>query len=401
VKEENVRALVLGGAGAVCKETTRDLAQYSKFDDIVVADGNDAATGALLKEIGDPRLSAVHLDADDEKGLVRLFGGFDVVVNGLPFKYDLAVTQACVEAGVHGLDISSEDPQFDLHARAKEKDVLFVPGVGATPGITNMMVARAAEVLDRLVEVEIYFAAFRCLAPAPGLLATTMWEFIPDEAERQEAYFEDGGWHPSPPLSGGKEVEFHEQIGRQRVFIVPHDESYTLPRSYPTLRRASVRGCFPPHVMEVMSAMMRAGLLGSHAVTVNGSSLPSKELVRALLWQNDRSRANPVWAYGLVVEVLGERHGRKTRCTYRSHHPPQDVWGGESAYFKNVGIPLAIGAELIAYGQTTARGVLPPEQALPVAPFFQALEKRGLLVDETIVEEGTLAGDGEATGNRQ
>ncbi len=396
-----MRALVLGGAGAVCKETTRDLARYSKFDEIVVADGNDQATKALVAEIADSRLSQVHLVADDEGALVRLFDGFDVVVNGLPFKYDLAVTRACVEACVHGLDISSEDPQFDLNALAKERDVLFVPGVGATPGITNMMVARAAQVLDRLEEVDIYFAAFRCLAPAPGLLATTMWEFIPEEEERQEAYFEDGRWHPSPPLSGGIEVEFHEQIGRQRVFIVPHDESYTLPRSYPTLRRAAVRGCFPPHVMEVMSAMMRAGLLDSHPVTVDGSSLPSKELVRALLWQNEQSRTNPVWAYGLVVEVLGERNARKTRCTYRSHHPPQEAWGGESAYFKNVGIPLAIGAELIAGGHTTARGVLPPEQALPVSPFFEALEKRGLVVDETIVEVGTLAGGGEPTRNKQ
>jgi len=34
---------------------------------------------------------------------------------------------------------------------------------------------------------------------------------------------------------------------------------------------------------------------------------------------------------------------------------------------------------------------LPPEQALPVAPFFEALEKRGLTVEESIVEEGQLA----------
>ena len=40
-----MRALVLGGAGAVCKETTRDLAQYSDFEEIVVADYNmEAAT---------------------------------------------------------------------------------------------------------------------------------------------------------------------------------------------------------------------------------------------------------------------------------------------------------------------------------------------------------------------
>jgi len=51
-----MKALVLGGAGAVCSETTRDLAQYSKFDEIVVAEYNLDAAHQLIKEIGDPRL---------------------------------------------------------------------------------------------------------------------------------------------------------------------------------------------------------------------------------------------------------------------------------------------------------------------------------------------------------
>ena len=57
-----MRTLVLGGAGAVCSETTRDLAQYSKFDEIVVAEYNLDAAHQLIKEIGDPRLKAVQFD---------------------------------------------------------------------------------------------------------------------------------------------------------------------------------------------------------------------------------------------------------------------------------------------------------------------------------------------------
>jgi lysine 6-dehydrogenase len=386
-----VRAIVLGGAGAVCKETTRDLAQYSSFEEIVVADANLEAVERLLREIGDDRLRPLLFNADDYEGMLEIFGDFDVVVNGLPFKYDLPVNRACVEKGVNGLDLSSDDPQFALHEQAVSKDMIFIPGVGATPGITNMMVARSAEVLDRLNEVDIYFAAFRCLAPAPGLLRTTLWEFIPEEEERQEAYFEDGRWHPTPPLSGGIDVRFHDQIGVQRVYYVPHDESYSLPLSYPSLRRAAVRGCFPPHVMELMGALMRGGMLTSQSVHIAGHEIPAVEAVRELLWDNPISKENPVWAYGLVVEVLGEKDGRRTRCTYRSAHPPQGEWGGESAYFKNVGVPLAIGAELIATGLVSARGVAPPERALPVRPFFKALAQRGITVEETIVEEGKLA----------
>lgn len=385
-----MRALVLGGAGAVCRETTRDLAQYSDFDQIVIADANVAAAQALVEGIGDPRLRVVRFDAGDDEGMRRLFPEYDVVVNGLPFKYDYVVNKACVEVGVSGLDLSSEDPQFALHEEALKKDMLFVPGIGATPGITNMMVRRASEVLDRMDEVDISFAAFRCLAPAPGLLQTTLWEFNPDEEERQEVYFEGGTWHPTPPLSGERVVRFHDQIGEQKVYYVPHDEAYTLPRSFSTLRRAAVRGCFPPHVMALMGSLMRAGLLSARPVRVGGVEMPSIEIVRALLADAPFAQENPVWAYGLVVEVVGERAGRRVKCTYRSHHPPQEEWGGQSAYFKNVGIPLSIGAQLIAHGQITGRGVLPPEQAFPTVPFFAELARRGIGVEEEIVETGEL-----------
>jgi lysine 6-dehydrogenase len=385
-----MRALVLGGAGAVCKETTRDLAQYSDFEEIVVADYNVTAAQALVEDIGAPHLKVIPFDANDYSGMLRLFPEYNIVVNGLPFKYDYPVNKACVETGVDGLDLSSEDPQFVLHEEALKKNMLFVPGVGATPGITNIMVRRASEVMDRMDTVDISFAAFRCLAPAPGLLQTTLWEFNPEEKEREEVYFEGGAWHPTAPLSGERVVRFHDQIGEQKVYYVPHDESNTLPRSFPTLRRATVRGCFPPHVMALMGALMRGGLLSSRPARIGDTEMPTIEVVRLLLADSPFSQENPIWAYGLVVEVSGERDGRRVTCTHRSKHPPQEEWGGASAYFKNVGIPLSIGAQLIAHRQTTGNGVLPPERAFPTEPFFTELVKRGIVVEEEIVEEGEL-----------
>jgi len=381
-----MRVLVLGGAGAVCKETTRDLALTSDFDEIVVADANPEAVDRLLAEIGNQRLKPLGFQADDYDAMLRLFPQFDLVVNGLPFRYDVIVNRACVEAGVNGLDLSSLDEQFGLHQAASAKGMIFVPGVGATPGVTNMMVAKAAEQLDRLDTVEIAFAAFRSLAPAPGLLTTTLWEFDPEEEARQQVVFEDGAWTYSPPLSGGKRFQFHELIGEQAAYYVPHDEAYTLPRSYPSLRRVSVRGCFPPRVMELMSALLQSGILGLDTIRLDGREVAAMEAIRALLWQNPVSKQNPVWAYGLVVEVSGERAGRRVLHRYRNHHPPQQEWGGEAAYYKNVGLPLSIGAQMIARGEMKGHGVLPPERAFPVAPFFQALAERGITIEETVEE---------------
>jgi lysine 6-dehydrogenase len=389
-RKVNMRALVLGGAGAVCTQTTRDLSSYSRFDEIVVGDFNLEAVSKLIDEINDGRLKPLFFNAQDYEGMLQLFPQFDVVVNGLPFEYDLPVNRACVQVGVNGLDLSSGDPQFQLHQQALQKDILFVPGMGATPGITNMMVRRASEVLERVDEVEIYFAAFRCLAPAPGLLETTLWEFNPEEEDRDSVYFEDGRWLAAPPLSGENLVVFHPQIGAQKVYYVPHDEVETLPRSFPSLRRVAVRGCFPPHVMHIMGALMQVGLLSARSIKLDEQEFSSIDVIRKLLAASDFSKENDNWGYGLVVEVLGQRHDRQVKCTYRSHHPAQEVWGNEAAYYKNVGIPLSIGAQLVANGQVNGHGVLPPEMVFPVRPFFEALALRGITVEEQIIETGQL-----------
>jgi saccharopine dehydrogenase-like NADP-dependent oxidoreductase len=380
----------LGGAGAVAKESTRDLVEFSDFEEIVIAEYDVEAAQALIAELDDPRLQVLQFNADDYEAMLQTFPQFDVVMNGLPFKYDLAVNRACVKVGVPGCDLSSEDPQFALYDEAVRKGITFVPGCGATPGITNMMVRRAMERLDQVETADIYFAAFRCLAPAPGLLTTTLWEFDPHIEERPTTYYENGAWQPTTPMSGGKLVRFHDQIGEQKVYFVPHDESYTLPESIPDIKRASVRGCFPPHVMELMGALMRAGLLSEQKVQVAGQEMTAFAACRDLLWAAPSSRENPVWAYGLVVEVTGRRNGRRVVCTYRNDHPPQDAWGGESAYFKNVGIPLSIAVQMIAKGQVEGSGVRPPELAFSAQPFFAELARRKIVIHEEIVETGTL-----------
>ena len=241
-----MRVLALGGAGAVCSEAVRDLAQYSDFDEIVIGEIAVERAEALRQEIGDPRISVMRVDATDHEVMVRVFRHFDVIMNGLPFRFDLAVTRAAVEAGVSGLDLSSEEDQFAYEEEARRKGITFIPGVGATPGVTNIMAAQGVSRMDAVEEIQINFAAFRCLAPAPGLLTTTIWEFHPEQEER--AYYEDGQFYPVPPFAGEKTVAFPEPIGEQKVYFVPHDETYTLSASYRDkgLRRVSVRGCFPP-----------------------------------------------------------------------------------------------------------------------------------------------------------
>lgn len=378
-----MRILSLGGAGAVCRHATRDLAEFSSFEEIVIGDYNVSAADALKAQIDDPRLRVQRVDAEDYGALVRTFEGFDVVLNGLPWKYDLAVTKACIEAGVSGLDVSTEESQWDYDAGAKEKGIVFIPGVGATPGITNAMARRGADQLDEVDEVRINFAAFRCPAPAPGLLITFLWEFHPRTKER--LYFRDGEFHWTGPFEGLKTVDFPGPIGAQEVCYIPHPEVRTMPKSLGA-RAVSVHGCFPPHAMRLAKAMLESGLYSEEPMTIKGVQTNAFEMMYEILLQLPESKHTPLWAYGLVVEVLGRRHGRHLKFTYWNRHPSQEEWGGQDAYYKNIAIPLSIGAQMIARGDVPLRGVVPPETALDPEIFFAELARRRIEIHERVEE---------------
>jgi lysine 6-dehydrogenase len=378
-----MKILSLGGAGAVCQHATRDLAEFSQFDQIVIGDYNIAAAEKLAAETGDPRVSARQVDAADYDGLVRTFQEFDVILNGLPWKYDLAVTKACVEAGVSGLDVSAEEDQWNYDAMAKEKNIVFIPGVGATPGITNAMARRAADQLDEVDEIQINFAAFRCPAPSPGLLITFLWEFHPKTESR--LYYQDGEFHWVGPFAGLKQVTFPGPIGAQEVCYIPHPETRTMPESLGA-KAVSVRGCFPPHAMRLARAMLESGLYGEEKIVVKDLETTAFEMMFELLLKVPESKETPLWAYGLLVEVYGQKEGRNLKLTYWNRHPPQEEWGGQAAYYRNIAIPLSIGAQMIARGDVKARGVVPPETAIDPEIFFAELARRRIEIHQRVEE---------------
>lgn len=47
---------------------------------------------------------------------------------------------------------SSEDDRFQLSPAAEDKGMLFIPGCGATPGITNVMAQRGIKIYERVEE---------------------------------------------------------------------------------------------------------------------------------------------------------------------------------------------------------------------------------------------------------
>jgi lysine 6-dehydrogenase len=258
--------------------------------------------------------------------------------------------------------------------------MVFVPGVGATPGITNAMARSGWDQLDAVDEIQINFAAFRCPAPAPGLLTTLLWEFHPDTTSR--VYYQDGEFIWVGPFAGQKTVDFGGQIGVQETYYIPHPETRTMPKSLGA-KRVSVHGCFPPHAMRLAKAMLEAGLYSDQPVEIKGIKSTPFDIMYDLLLAVPETKQTPVWAYGLVVDVFGRRDGEDTKIRFWTEHPPQEEWGGQAAYYKNIAIPLSVGAQMIANGEVNVTGVVPPEIAYDPGRFFEELARRGIIVHQS------------------
>jgi len=130
--------------------------------------------------------------------------------------------------------------------------------------------------------------------------------------------------------------------------------------------------------------MLESGLYSEEPVTVKGVQTTPFEMMYELLLQLPESKQTPLWAYGLVVEVNGKRDGHHVKVTLWNRHPPQEEWGGPAAYYKNIAIPLSIGAQMIARGDVQVKGVVPPETAIDPGIFFSELYKRGIEIHERV-----------------
>ena len=80
----------------------------------------------------------------------------------------------------------------------------------------------------------------------------------------------------------------------------------------------------------------------------------------------------------LRVVVEGVRGGQRVAEIQDCHVPGMPAW--DIGVDIDTGAPPSIAAQMLASGAITARGVLPPERAMPPAPFFDELARRGMRI---------------------
>jgi saccharopine dehydrogenase-like NADP-dependent oxidoreductase len=140
--------------------------------------------------------------------------------------------------------------------------------------------------------------------------------------------------------------------------------------------------------MQLIRALYDWGFMRNDKISLHGVEFGIMEAIGAYLMQAPEGRETELYGYSLHVEVEGTRDGRRVRHTLWHTHPPSDgsvpEWAGLRAYTRNVGIPMSVGAQMLAKGMVSHHGVLTPEEAFDPAMVLAELAKREIHIHEKI-----------------
>jgi saccharopine dehydrogenase-like NADP-dependent oxidoreductase len=366
----------------------RDLAAHSDFIRITIGDVDQQAGEGLAASIGDKRVDFERVDVRRKEAAVAIMRNYDIVMDGTTIHLNDQSTACIAAAGCHGINLNGFGVEYKYNETFKEKERVFVPGFGMTPGVTDMMMRQAADQLDSVEIVRISHGAFRPIAFSPSIAETTIYEYDPGLAER--VVFEDGDFIQVPPFSRERMIALPEPFGTHPQWIIPHAETRTA-HAYlkdKGVRLIEVRGTWPPKNMQLVRALYDWGFLRNDAIRVGNDTVGIMDAVSLYLQQAPEGRQTDLCGYALHVQVIGRRDGARFEHVLVNTHPPSDGtvadWAGLRAYTRSVGIPLAIGTCLIAAGAVSGIGVLMPEFAFDPQQVIAELSRRTILVHETI-----------------
>jgi lysine 6-dehydrogenase len=383
-----MRIVVLGGAGLMGRVIVRDLVEGRGVEEVVIADLDTGQGQEVAEATGSRKVSVVKADATDEQGLAGLLRGAGACVNSSQYYFNLPVMRACLASGVHYLDLGglfhTTRKQLELDDAYKQAGLTAVLGMGSAPGVTNMQARLACDRFYTVEYIRIYNGIY---SPHIDADAPITWGYsiqtILDEVSKNSMVFRDGEWQELPPLSELEYYPYRQPLGYVANHHSLHSEVATLPLSF---RDKGVQEVFfkinffgyPEPMLRKIAFLCELGFAATEPIEMRGGRVSPRDALLAVLGQRPPSPPKePVGYKDIAVEVKGTRGGEALTVRVDVEAWPKLEWhvsGGSLL----TGVAPSIVAQWLADGTIQQRGVLPPEIAVPVDPFFKELEARGI-----------------------
>jgi len=400
-----MRYIILGGAGAMGRIAATDLVKTSPpGDEVVIADYDFDKARALARSWGGRRVRALRVDVKDRAAAARALAGAGrkeirpagtcVLINAVQYQLNVEVMELALHLRAHYVDLGglfhTTRKQLALDRRFKAIGRTALLGMGAAPGITNLLSRYAADRLDTVAEIHARVGSLdrSRYEPKPALALSYSLKTVLEEFSLRPAVFTKGRFAFVEPMSGDAWHRFPSPVGLRRPMHTIHSEVATLPLSFREkgVREVSFKIAFDPEFLERVRFLRDLGLASHEPVTVPVPGRAGTVRVAPIDVANTVAMAQPVARpvgplkqYEVLRAVVkGRKNGQKVTWVTDCHTSGMPAWG--IGLDIDTGSPPAIAAQMLACGEITARGALPPELAVPPVPFFKHLAKRRMTI---------------------
>src|SRR6202166_2313843 len=182
-------------------------------------------------------IPVTEVNARNLRGIVRTARGCQLIVNASASVFNQIVMRAALRLRAHYLDLSShltrnpfKAEQFSYAKRFEEKNRAALINTGAAPGLTNLLVKRAAEMLDEVDAVHI-----RLYESTESDDPISQWspEVSFDEAISHPRVYRNGRFLMGKRFAELEKFRFPDPIGSANVVLAAQDEVATLPYNIP------------------------------------------------------------------------------------------------------------------------------------------------------------------------
>jgi len=389
------RTFVVLGAGAMGRIAARDLTDTASSGSVlIIADVNLGVAAKVARSLPHSRrvrIRSARADAGnirEVESLLKTTNAF-AILNATHHRFNSTVMKAALAARAHYCDLGGlfyqTRAQLREHHVWKRADRLALLGIGAAPGIVNVLARSSADTMERVREIHIYVGGIdraRGQATAPFGVSYSVRALF-EEASQDAAVLRGGRVTFEPPMSGARRVRFPAPVGTQTAVFTLHSEIATLPLTYrgKGIRACTFRIAFPPNAIERLALLRELGLFSTTPVRISGANVIPGEFVALVAESAAPAREShiPDEYEILRVVVRGHRNGKTVEDTIDCHVQGNRKWRIGSDI--DTGCPPSIAMQMLARGEITTRGVVPPEQAIPAKDFIRELRARGMRIE--------------------
>jgi len=375
-----VKVLVLG-CGRMGSAIAMDMAQSDEVSRVVVGDFDENKAEQLVARARSDKVLGQCVDVMDQQATKKLMKDFDIGVSALPYEISVLASKAAVEAGVHLVDLSYDERQWELDTAAKEAGVTLVPDCGVAPGLANILAGYSVSLMDEAEAIHILCGGIpQKPVPPLGYKIVFSTQGLVDMYCEKARIVRNGKIVEVDTLSGLEKVEF-PGVGELEAFYTDGLSTllHTMKGKVKDMDEKTAR--WPGHA-EKIEAFRDTGFFSADPIQVDGIKTMPRNVAVSILDKALRLGGEEDVTV-LRVDVTGKKDGNKVEHSFVM----VDFFDKQlqvTSMARTTGYTAAIVGRMVARGDIQDRGVVPPEIAVAgkLKRFTSELAHRGVKIHE-------------------